>query len=235
MSQQVNRLLQDFYQQVVTEFCRTSQIPEGLVGPFLISRPNNYSDLAIRWMYVGQETLGWTTLTTPADVEQLMKDHADFNLAKGYSGAGSPFWSFAHTLDSELNSQGPARSFIWSNIARIGWAKDPGRVPDEYLDFWSRHRLLAKEVQLLVPQLVLFVTGPDYDDLLKREFPGIDLPMLSFAEPISRTSHPELPALSFTSYHPAFLRRHGLEKSVRDFVSARVAEVAKSAGMGSAG
>ena len=221
----INPRLKDFYDGLVAEFCSTSRISKDFVGPFLVSTPVGYSTLAMRWMYVGQEPFGWGTASTPADVEQLMKDHETFNLAKDYSGAGSPFWTFGHSLDHEINPRGPARSFIWSNIARIGWAEKPGRVPDEHLAFWSNNRLLATEVRLLTPQLVVFVTGPHYDDLLRAEFPGIDLPSLSLAEPIAQISHPELPVLSFRSYHPAFLRRHGLEKMVRSSLCAKAREV----------
>jgi hypothetical protein len=134
---------------------------------------------------------------------------------------GTPFWSFGYALDKKLNPDGPGRSFIWSNISRIGKAGKAGRVPNEELSFWCEHRLLAAEVKLLSPKLVVFVTGPKYDELLKREFPGIELPLLSLSKPISELSHPELPDLTFRSYHPAYMRRKRREEYVIDFVVRR--------------
>ncbi len=219
---EINEQLKAKYQDVVTEFLSDSTIEERYVGPFVLSCPKGYAELAVPWMYVGQETFGWKRLVAANDVEAMMQEHVGFNLAQNYRGAGSPFWSFAHALDRKLNPNGPARSFLWSNLARIGKAEEAGRVPDESLKFWSGQRLLAAEIKLLCPKMVLFATGPDYDDLLTKEFPGIRLKGLSHEEPVSAISHPDLPALSFRSYHPTFLRRDKLEESVRTVITRKV-------------
>jgi hypothetical protein len=219
MNDQINRELRGFYDQVATEFLQTSRVADGYVGPFLVSCPKGYAELAIPWMYVGQEPFDWARLDTADGVAQLMDCHAKFNLAETYSGRGGPFWSFGYALDRKLNPAGPERSFIYSNLARIGKDDQPGRAPEELLEFWSRRRMLAAEVKLLSPRLVMLVTGPDYGDLLKKEFPGIDLPDLSVTSPVSQISHSELPALSFRSYHPKFLRLNGLEQAVLEFVA----------------
>ena len=169
-------------------------------------------------MYVGQETNGWATLQTPDDVRSLMDFHKEFNLAKDYPRKGAPFWSFAHRLDSRMNPQGPERSFIWSNIARLGFANNAGRVSQSDLEFWSGKRLLATEIKVLSPRAVIFATGPRYDDLVRAEFDGIDLPEISKDKPIARIAHVDLPSLSFRMYHPAFLRRNKLEELVTDII-----------------
>jgi hypothetical protein len=69
--------------------------------------------------------------------------------------------------------------------------------------------------------LVMFVTGPHYDDLLAAEFDDIELCELSVEEPVSQLYHPDLPFLSFRSYHPAFLRRRGTWQRVMEFVVQR--------------
>jgi hypothetical protein len=171
-------------------------------------------------MYVGQEPCGWKRLKGPAEVVDLMELHASFMKDPGKL-VRTPFWSFGYALDTELNPDGPKRSFIWSNISRIGKAGKAGRVYNDELDFWSKHRLLAAEVKLLSPKVVVFVTGPNYDDLLEREFPGIELPRLSLSRPIAKLSHQELPDLTFRSYHPAYLRRKQRKQCVIDFVVRR--------------
>jgi hypothetical protein len=175
-------------------------------------------------MYVGQETLGWMRLSRQNDARALMSEYSKFNLAAEYKrSARSPFWTFGHALDKRLNGAGPSRSFIWDNIARIGYKKDEdggknGRVDYEHLEFWSKSKLLAKEIKLLSPDLVLFVTGPRYDDLLEVEFPEIKFKSLSLDRPVCRLCHPALPPLSFRSYHPAFLRRVHKEHEVADHI-----------------
>jgi hypothetical protein len=218
----INEQLKAKYQAVVTEFLSDSTIEERYVGPFVLSCPKGYAELAVPWMYVGQETFGWKRLVVANDVEAMMQEHQGFNLAQHYSGAGSPFWSFAHALDRKLNPNGPERSFLWSNLARIGKAEEAGRVPEEPLKFWSRQRLLAAEINLLRPKMVLFATGPDYDDLLTKEFPAIKLKNLSHEEPVSAISHPDLPILSFRTFHPTTLRTKKLEDSVRAYIAQKL-------------
>ncbi len=217
----INQELCSFYTAVIREFLERNQVPNEYVGPFLVACPPGYVHLQYKWMYVGQETCGWDTVRAIEDVSAIMEMHADFNLAEHYSGAGGPFWSFGHALDLRLNPKSPRRSFIWSNLARIGKVNDEGRVPNLYLSFWSDRRLLAKEIELAAPDLVLFVTGPRYDDLLRLEFPSVELPDLSLATPVQQISHPDLPRCSFRSYHPKYLRLNGLEQAVMDLVVER--------------
>lgn len=218
MHKRINEKLFELYQQVTKQFLATHSLPKNCVGPFFISCPKNYADLPTKWMYIGQETKGWLRLSRHSGVRELMCEYEKFNLAKDYRGASSPFWNFGHALDSRLNPSGPARSFIWDNTARIGYKGVAGKVSDEHLEFWSKCSLLANEVMLLSPDLILFVTGPKYDHLLEIEFPGIKLGSLSLNQPVCRLSHPALPALSFRSYHPAFLRRKHKEQQVADHV-----------------
>ncbi len=217
----INESLAAFYERIAREFLAVSAIPEEYAGPFLVSCPKGYTKLSAKWVYVGQETFGWDRLSSVNDVQELMTCHAKFNLAENYHGRASPFWAFAHELDRKLNPDGPRRSFLWSNIARIGKADAAGRVADELLDFWKRKKLLATEIGLASPMLVMFVTGPHYDDLLAAEFDDIEISKLSVEEPVSQLCHPDLPVLSFRSYHPKFLRLRGTWQRVMDFVVQR--------------
>ncbi len=220
MQKTINEKLLALYQRTAKGFLATSSLPKAYAGPFLINCPDGYAGLPIKWMYIGQETKGkWSTLRKDSDAAKLMDLHARFNLAETYPRRGAPFWTFGHKLDSRLNPSGPGRSFIWDNIARVGYTDSEmrGRVPDKYLEFWSKSRLLAKEIEILSPDLVVFVTGK-YDDLIQNEFPGIKLKPLSANEPVCRLDHRGLPPLSFRSYHPNFLQRNKLKRRVEDYI-----------------
>lgn len=126
--------------------------------------PKIYEQASIKWMYVGQEG-GVETITSAADIRTAMDEHASFPKR-------SPFWRFGLALDRQFNPRLAERSFVWSNIARIQKSDANGRVPSALLEFWRKQRMTAAEIEILRPQLVLFVTGPNYDDLLREEFPG---------------------------------------------------------------
>src|ERR1700730_4372177 len=115
-AEQINNKLEIYYRKVVRSFLESSAVPNGYVGPFLISCPTGFVHLSCSWMYVGQETCDWGKAAREDDVDILIKQYQAFNLAEDYWN--SPFWSFGHTLDRQLNPRGPGRSFVWSNIAR---------------------------------------------------------------------------------------------------------------------
>lgn len=220
MRKSVNDKLTTLYHRATKTFLSTSSLPAAYAGPFLISPPEGYLELRTKWMYIGQETKGnWSSLRYQDDVSKLMNLYADFNLAKTYPGRRSPFWTFGHSLDIRLNPSGPEHSFIWDNLARVGYSdpKKRGRVPEKQLEFWSEYKILSKEIRVLSPDLVLFVTGR-YDDLIEKEFPGIELDPLLPEHPICRLHHPALPTLSFRSYHPKFLQMKKLKSKVVDYI-----------------
>src|SRR6266536_1434573 len=161
-----NEELASYYESIVKKFLETSQVPEGYEGPFLAAAPKNYEQARFKWMYMGQQGNGFECVSSPSDVRGAMEGTASFQ------GNGGPFWQFGKELEKELNPGLVERSFVWSNIARIQKIKVDGRVPGELLDFWIRQRLTATEIETLHPMFVLFVTGPDYVDLLRTEFPG---------------------------------------------------------------
>jgi len=216
----VNRRLRQLYKQAATDFFRNSRLQSQYVGPFLTSCPDGYSELRIPWMYVGQETCGWQRMRAASEVPDLMSTHTGF--CSSNPRAGTPFWSFAYALDRRINPGGPTRSFIWSNLSRIGKADSAGRVPNSVLEFWTKRRLLASEVTIFKPKFLLLVTGPAYDDLLTEEFPGISLSPLSPHSPVSEIRHTDLPELSFRAYHPAYLRRRDSERKVVEFLARKI-------------
>ncbi len=70
--------------------------------------------------------------------------------------------------------------------------------------------LLAGEIRLLKPQIVIFFTGPHYDDELIDAFP--DATLLSLlprrdAREAALVHSAALPACSIRTYHPTYLQR----------------------------
>ena len=65
----INCDLAVFYEKLARTFLSSSRLPRQYVGPFLLSCPRGYEKLTTKWVYVGQETLGWGRLSSPDDWE----------------------------------------------------------------------------------------------------------------------------------------------------------------------
>jgi hypothetical protein len=92
------------------------------------------------------------------------------------------------------------------NIAR-GYAE---QSTQEYI-VKQQGSVLLNELQTLEPDVCIFLTGPDYDPILERLFPNVHRENIHSApkRELAQLQHPELPEMSYRTYHPRALRRWG--------------------------
>ena len=167
----------------------------------LIDVPDAYRDTTVKLMVVGQQTNGWGH---PDDgIEGLLAEYRSFGLGKTY--VSSPFWHAAHEIYGSLNPDGPPRGFLWSNLIKVDVAQErPSPAIEELI---SSVGLLQHEVAITQPDVVVFFTGPWYDERLRATFPGVEYERVN--DFVNRLSHDALPERTFRSYHPGYLRRSG--------------------------
>ena len=189
-----------------------SRCSSEMEGPFLISPSDLYWTSAVKVAFVGQETHGWSSVE---DNQDQMQEYVDFNLGEKYYS--SPFWSVIRKLELSLtNSQ---FSCAWLNLNRFdqegGAPSNENRIVLSELDF-----ILAEEIKIISPDIVIFLTGPRYDDRLRLQFPGAVKAIDGFTErQLCYLNSPELSTTFLRTYHPNYLRRSGLEAPVIQAIS----------------
>ena len=198
MVTRINDELARRYERALAEL---PSLPAGVSAPHLIQVPEGYAHASTRLMVVGQQTYGWGEPPYVGSVELLMAGYASFDLGNGYRR--SPFWVASHKLHRALNPEGPERAFLWSNLVKVDCKG--ARPAPEIEDMVSRLGLLQMEIELTNPDVVVFFTGPYYDDRLTATFPGVRF--VDAGRHIQRLEHPQLPKRSFRTYHPNYLRR----------------------------
>lgn len=178
-------------------------LPANVSAPLLIRVPASYESNPRKLMIVGQQTFGWGSPEHSGTVEKLMEGYSEFDLAVSYRP--SPFWTAAYELHSALNPEAPPRTFLWSNLVKVDQDR---RRPDPAIeDAVARIDLLPMEIELTRPDVVVFFTGPSYDLRLASTFAGVRFTEIAIG--ITNLMHPILPANSFRTYHPGYLRRSG--------------------------
>ena len=94
---------------------------------------------------------------------------------------------------------------IGGSSYRISSVPQPDR--DQFLQL--QDGLLTREIQVLNPTLVIFVTGPSYETYLTRELNDQRNVIEGFPyQPPARLLHNRLPKSSYRTYHPGFLKRN---------------------------
>lgn len=190
-----------------------SRCQEEMEGPFLTAPNDDYWRLPRKVAFVGQETKGWTNET---DIYAQMATYSRFNLGKAYYS--SPFWNIIRKFEAALT--GSTFSLAWLNLNRYDEGGGRPSVENQRilaeLDF-----LLLEELTLINPAVVIFFTGPEYDQRISKLLKATPLEIESFPpRQLCRLRSPVLPSVIFRTYHPKYLRLSKIEQPVIDSIVA---------------
>ncbi len=196
-------------------------------APLLVSPRSGWTTSSTRILVIGQETNGWggngssvggSRLSSldhfclnESGVADMLRAYVSFDFASSYSHRNSAFWRAFRLLESEVAHEGVLA--MWTNLFKVDVGGSVVRGCNEKTRKLLREAqagVLAEEVRVLDPTVVVFFTGPTYDEEIghafgKPEFHSLwsDRPVREAAQLIS----PLLPRLSFRMYHPNYLQR----------------------------
>lgn len=189
-------------------------------GPFLIVPNDAYQQAALKVAFIGQETNGWSN---KPDISEQMTTYSNFNLGENYKYRNGPFWSVIRKIETALT--GSILSSAWLNLNRYDQDKKAPSIGNQLilseLDF-----LLVEELKLIAPDVVIFLTGPHYDQRITSLLQGEKAPIDGFNQrKLCQIKSPALTSMIFRTYHPNYLRRARLEKDVIETISAEVSRI----------
>jgi hypothetical protein len=181
--------------------------------PHLIRVAPAYEKARRKVAFVGQQTAGWAPHTVrAAEMEADLPNRLIDGLLKLYEeffppGPVSPFWRAAQQVYNALVPKGPTDGYVWVNLVKIDENKQGPPVAADQ-DWFERFNVLPDELAILKPDVLIFFTGPYYDERMLETFPGAKLiPILETDSMIARVEHPALPPHTYRTYHPGFLNR----------------------------
>ncbi|GIP52919.1 hypothetical protein [Paenibacillus vini] len=197
---------------------------EQLSNPFLVKALPVYKKAKRKVLFVGQETNGWDPFKLTLDTfkhrdEEVRRENAvDFlqwmyeDLRHHRKYDHTPFWKGMRRLYQAISPGEGDDGFLHTELVRFDYANK--RPPHEIENLLQQeYNVLPMEIYALKPEVVVFFTGPDYDDRLRETFHrvgGLGKP-LSF-EPVkdfkvnvlSRVVHSNLPYHTYRTYHPNY-------------------------------
>lgn len=195
---------------------------------------HNYLKSSRKVFVVGQQTEEWfgkwcdlENDSNGTPIPFLLNIYREFRL--GIERRHTPFWSASHGLYGALNPTGPEDGFVWSNLIKMDEkgrrdTKD-ARPQLELEDLVCRtFNMLPKEIEFAEPEVVIFFTGPRYDERLgacleSELLPVEGWPLRELARVVDR--HNLLPKHSYRTYHPGYLFRgkHHVWQKLRQEIS----------------
>ena len=156
-----------------------------------------YCNSAKKVLFVGQDPKYWykvecdrgcfgldwpNALTTTTDifVPRFSVPYLEFNLGKGNDAC---FWSFIHSIYDNMDKRDNfVQSYLYTNLFKVGVSTNPtkARISEKdvfqpkFLDKMYKKsgvlNLLRDEVAILKPDLIFFLTGNGFDDVIYNVF-----------------------------------------------------------------
>lgn len=208
----VNKSLYEVYGSYWGNYLNNIQGKADDAYPYLTVASDSYSAADRKVILYGQETMSWggEFYEHPeyGTLKNTMSLYDIFVNERG--GYNSPYWNFINNLKRQAESN---VGFIVSNIVRIGKKYEAGcderinSLATKYFD------VARQEYEILNPNIMLFLTGPEYDERIKATFGNFTLETISenystraFAKIIFEDK--TLPP-GFRCYHPGYIQRIG--------------------------
>lgn len=180
-----------------------------------IADENNFINADIRLMVFGQETNSWYEGVNGYDIDDLMNEYNRF------FGDGSnikwrgQFKNGLNKFNKLLKDRNQTKNirYIWNNIVKIGKSSGKG-FPPEYIYRVEREHfsVIQDEIQIINPNYILFLTGPNYDKIIFDNFGELNF------EPIAPYTIKQMAKFqignitAIRTYHPNFLFRNNINE-----------------------
>lgn len=212
----VLKILDESYQESFNE-----KMPTNLL---CINISDEYTDADIKIMVFGQETNDWHgAYGGVKEAESLMEEYDTFFTSKKCFSYAGQFWNAVSQTKSAIEERtGKSVGLLWNNIVKIGKEGDKGR-PDSEVIAWQKPamKFIINEIEIAKPDIVIFFTGPNYDDMLQTVFE--DIKFVSGSGKSSRqlalVSSKYLPVNSVRTYHPGYLWRNDFYDYLNDILA----------------
>jgi hypothetical protein len=193
--------------------------------PLFMSVAQEYLDSTTKILFVGKETYYWHDLLSNINGYSVEKIRGKYGFDQ--MKWNTPFWRFVKNTCEGLNilcdtniDKGKSKyGFMWTNISKMDAnKKSPALLKSNY-QFYGLN-LLEKEIKILNPDIVIFLTSYYYDQLIDLAIPGIfkcyvkayeDIPLyLAKANFDNR--------IFYRSYHPRFLNSSNAKYKIKGVV-----------------
>lgn len=205
MNNQLKEAYSDYYKYLLDRV-----VSDGLTNPLLLNLGFKDEKNTKSVMIFGKETNDWEGKFGTKSIDLLLNTYSDFyNNGRCYT-VNTNFWRLYKELVERIKDiyQNNDIKFIWNNILKLGKEGRPGTPNQNLVDLYIEYPVIQKEIKIINPISIIFVTGPSYDTYIKRIFSDVSIVPVNnkfSVQELARVSSPNLPINTFRTYHPNYL------------------------------
>jgi hypothetical protein len=222
----MNKDLEEIYQQKynhelkdLIELNKTiNDKDEKATNPLLLKVNDEYAKADYKVMIFGQETNNWLGDIDEGIFCNRMKDVIDlydeFYLTENCFSYGGQFWNGFSRFRELLNEKKKKEKvgYMWNNVVKIGSRTKgfPSQIYEPFIKN-SFNKIIIDELNILKPDLILFLSGPYYDEVLTDIFDEFEKNSIKgFTERQMCKINIKYGNASFRTYHPNYLWRNDI-------------------------
>jgi hypothetical protein len=200
----INEKLKEIYQPYLKNLIiNTQEFSEDFSCPILMKVHPDIEKVRKRILYVGRETNEWMGTmsdTNNLSVDYLMDGYEEFEFAKDYYGRNSPFWRFIKAVHESINGIDYPNGILWTNFSKCD---SKGTTPSPDLQKLNEigFDLLKDEINILTPDVIIFLTGWSYENQFQRVFKGIKYEVIE-ENFLYKCIHESFSNKTFMTMHP---------------------------------
>jgi len=190
-----------------------------------------YEEADFKIVFVGKESNGWFNtderiaagiagppLASASYLTALKDLYLNFNLGAEYN---TSIYQFIRMVRDGTSTEKIKAGYLLTNLLRIDSMGKPSPGVEEDVTIKSNY-ILSSEIEILNPGAVVFLSGPSYDYLIEKTYPGskfTEVPGFATSE-FSQIRHEKLPEKTVRVYHPDYHKykgpeyRHDLAKAI---------------------
>lgn len=204
----INEKLKLLYGTKIQGIKQLSSFEDEIDGPLLMKCwEDEYLKSEFKILFIGKECNRWVGLSD--NVEKCINFYDQFKLSK--NGNRTVFWRYVYWVNSLLNpEQSEGNNFLWTNVSKFCTIKGKGLEWNVHNKSVENFNCLVDEIKITNPDIIIFFSGPYYDDKIKIQFDGDITFNRVFDEipvkELAKLEHPDLPKNSFRIYHPSALQ-----------------------------
>jgi len=235
--EQHNKELEQLYQKAkkdisaeVAEYNEKQQDkPYSATFPLFLKSYEHYENAEIKVMIFGQETNGWGDYDPDKTIVEIMNGYVEFFISEYcYKHYGGHFWNGINKIKRLLEEKNAGKSigYLWNNAVKMGYNRN-GFPHNFYGTIVKPHlnNLIVKEIEILKPDYIIFLTGYRYDGVLADIFGELKKDQVE-GFPIDKLCEITIPNVkkSLRTYHPRPLYQNRYLKSSRGKIFNKIIE-----------
>lgn len=194
----------------------------------LPSVPQNYQKSKYQIMAIGQELNGGYGIRSEPRItmlDNLRGQSFDDLSRRGFFSFPAELCHAVNEIGGKLNRKEIRSYFVWAEIRKFSYHKkidSKSKAPRTQLNkevqnlIDTKFNILEDEIRIINPDIVLFLTGHNYDNYIEKQLSGVDFKAVKGykEKQFARVEHKVLPEKSFRIYHPNAFRQGSVIKSL---------------------